>query len=235
MNSDLPKVLHTIGGMPMIGHVLSAARKLRPDRLVIVIGHRRAEVQAQIDGADVEWAVQDPQMGTGHAVQQAGPILDGFRGEVIILSGDVPLLRAETLQRLLAEHSSKGSVATVLSTDAPEPGSYGRIVRDAHGNFVRIVEALDASGEEKRIREINSGVYCFEAVELFGALKEIRPNNSKGEYYLTDVIEVLTRKRPGSVQAVDMADFREIQGINTQAELAEADLALQRRIADVST
>jgi UDP-N-acetylglucosamine diphosphorylase/glucosamine-1-phosphate N-acetyltransferase len=234
MNSDLPKVLHKLSGTPLIHHVLDAAEQLGPDRTVVIVGHRRAEVVDSLTGRKTEFAVQDPQLGTGHAVQQAIPVLDGFAGEVIVLSGDVPLLRAKTLKLLLSNHRIAKATATVLSTVAPDPHAYGRIVRDSEGVFVNIVEEREATEQEKQIREINSGVYCFDAKPLFSALGQIRADNSKGEYYLTDVIAIL-RKHGNIVQAVDLADYREVRGINTVAELSDAEGTAQALIADRTT
>jgi UDP-N-acetylglucosamine diphosphorylase/glucosamine-1-phosphate N-acetyltransferase len=234
MNSDLPKVLHRLHGVPLIHHVLRAAEQLQPDRTVVVVGHRRAEVQQSLIGWQADFAIQDPQLGTGHAVQQAAAVLAGFSGEVMVLSGDVPLLKAETLQKLLSLHRQAQAVATVLSTQAPDPAGYGRIVRDSEQKFVKIVEEREASVQEKSLNEINSGVYCFDARHLFSGLGEIKANNSKGEYYLTDVIAIL-RNAGAAVQAVDIADYREVRGINTVAELADAEGASAAHIADRTT
>jgi UDP-N-acetylglucosamine diphosphorylase/glucosamine-1-phosphate N-acetyltransferase len=234
MNSDLPKVLHTLDGVPLIEHVLRAARPLKPARTVVIVGHQRQQVLDQLKDSGVEFAVQEPQLGTGHAVQQAKPVLDGFRGAVIVLSGDVPMLRAATLKKLLEAHQHSGAAATVLSTQAENPTAYGRIIRDAEGRFLRIVEEREATAEEKAIHEINSGIYCFNSEELFTTLRDVRADNSKGEYYLTDVVGLL-RRQGLPVQAVDFADFNEVQGINTVAELASAQRILQRTRAESST
>jgi UDP-N-acetylglucosamine diphosphorylase/glucosamine-1-phosphate N-acetyltransferase len=226
MNSDLPKVLHTLGGRPLVEHVLSSAREIEPNRLIVITGHRRNEVQERVTGDGVEFVVQEPQLGTGHAVRQTQPALRNFAGEIIVLSGDVPLLKASTLRKLLDLHRQRAAVATVLSTDAPNPNGYGRIVRTQSGTFVKIVEEREASDVEKQICEINSGIYCFDAEALFDALQSVKPDNSKGEYYLTDVIEIL-KKRGEIVEAVDIADFREVRGINTLEELLDAERALQ--------
>jgi UDP-N-acetylglucosamine diphosphorylase/glucosamine-1-phosphate N-acetyltransferase len=234
MNSDLPKVLHPLGGVPLIEHVLRASRPLKPARTVVIVGHRREEVLDQLRDSGVEFAVQEPQLGTGHAVQQAGPVLNGFRGSVIVLSGDVPMLRAKTLQKLLEAHQTAGAAATVLSTQAPNPTAYGRIIRDGEGRFLRIVEEREATAEEKTIHEINSGIYCFDSEELFSALRDVRADNSKGEYYLTDVIGLL-RRQGLPVQAFDFADFNEVQGINTVVELASAERVMTSARAESST
>ncbi|HEY3294432.1 MAG TPA: NTP transferase domain-containing protein [bacterium] len=234
MNSDLPKVLHVLGGKSLIEHVLHAAQQLDPDRLIVVVGHRREEVQGKLAGRGMEFVVQEPQLGTGHAVQQANALLAEESGEIIVLSGDVPLLRANTLCKLLGAHREYQAVATVLSTSAPDPAAYGRIIRNSDGKFMRIVEAREATDGEKEICEINSGIYCFDIRVLFDALSEIKADNSKGEYYLTDVIGVL-QKRGLPVQAVDLADFREVRGINTAAELLDAEQDLRAVLTNSST
>ena len=234
MKSDLPKVLHVLGGRPMIAYVLDAARSLEPDRLVVVVGHRAEEVRQRLDGEDMVWVVQEPQLGTGHAVLQTAGPLRGFDGNVVVLSGDAPLVRASTLERLSLEHRRAGAAATVLTATAADPYSYGRIVRGSAGEFLRIVEERDASESERRIREVNSGIYCFASMPLFRALGEVRADNSKAEYYLTDVIAIL-KSQDGIVQAVDLADFQEIRGINTADELAQAESRLSERARGVRT
>jgi UDP-N-acetylglucosamine diphosphorylase/glucosamine-1-phosphate N-acetyltransferase len=227
MKSDLPKVLHTLGGRTLIDHVLQTARALVPDRLILVVGHRHEDVRKQAMGEDIEFVLQEPQLGTGHAVQQAEPLLNGEPGEVVILAGDAPLLRAETLKRMIAKHRTAKAVATVLSANAPDPFGYGRIIRGEDGRFLRIVEEKEATEAERRIREVNSGVYCLESPLVFETLCRVKPDNSKGEFYLTDVIGLLSRDQR-TVQAVDLADFYEIRGINTVDELGDAEHRLAK-------
>jgi UDP-N-acetylglucosamine diphosphorylase/glucosamine-1-phosphate N-acetyltransferase len=227
MNSDLPKVLHRIDGRPLIELVLAAARELKPDRLIVIVGHQREQVMREISDSDVEFAVQEPQSVTGHAVLQAVPLLNGFQGEIVILSGDVPLLRGQTLQHLVAVHRLRGVAATVLSTVTPDPTGYGRIVRDGIGQVVKIVEQRHATAEILTLSEINSGIYCFNFNSLIDVLGQVRADNTKGEYYLTDVIQIL-KNRGEAVQAVNIADFWEVRGINTNVELAEAEATFLR-------
>jgi UDP-N-acetylglucosamine diphosphorylase/glucosamine-1-phosphate N-acetyltransferase len=222
MVSDLPKVLHVVGGKPLVEHVIAAARQLGPDLIVVIVGHGRDQVVNLLNGQGLEFAVQDPPLGTGHAVLQARPALQEFRGEVVILSGDVPLLRAGTLRRLVEAHRDAHVALTVLSTAAPDPFGYGRIVRSDDGEFLGIVEHKEASEAQKAITEINSGIYCCDSVQLFRALDNVRADNSKGEYYLTDIVAIL-RDSGQRVQAVKLAEYREICGINTPAELAAAE------------
>lgn len=226
MESDLPKVLHPLWGIPLLAHVLKTAKALRPDRLIVVVGHGREIVRQQMAEEPVLWAVQDPQLGTGHAVQQAMPALEGFAGDVVVLSGDVPLLNSATLAQMMAEHRSKQAAVTVLSTTAPDPFGYGRIIRDEDGGFVRIVEHREATEPELRIMEVNSGVYCFTYKYLAESLADLKADNTKGEYYLTDVIAILWG-RGLQVQAVNFAAFSEVRGINSIAELKAAEQAVK--------
>jgi UDP-N-acetylglucosamine diphosphorylase/glucosamine-1-phosphate N-acetyltransferase len=230
MNSELPKVLHQINGRTLIEYVLSCARRLEPDRLIVIVGHKRNEVAAAAVAADgkIEFVTQEPQLGTGHAVMQAKSVLNDFVGDVVVLSGDVPLLRGATLKRLVREHRLLNAAATVLSTKAQDPAGYGRIVRDKTGVFLRIAEDRDATSEEKLINEINSGIYCFRWSDLARILGELGSANSKNEYYLTDAVQIL-RDQGAVVQAVEIAEFSEVCGINTASELKSAEAALHAR------
>ena len=229
MNSDLPKVLHEICGRALVLHVLDVARELAPEKIVVVVGHKRELVEEALAGlSGVVTVVQDPPMGTGHAVLQAEPAISSEFSEVLILAGDVPLLRARTLDRLL--ESLMDADLTVLSTTAPNPDGYGRIVRDGEGRFLAIVEHKDATAEQRKVNEINSGVYVVSRDALFSALHKVKPNNAKGEYYLTDIVGIL-QADGARVQAVRGGEFDELQGINTPEELREAEAALQARQA----
>lgn len=228
MKSDLPKVMHEIAGEPLLTHVLRTASELNPVRVVVILGHGRERVSQIIDNEDINIVVQDPPLGTGHAVMQAEAALTGFNGDVVILSGDVPLLTAASLKRLTDYHRSKQAAITVASTKAPDPTGYGRIVRDVEGIFLRIVEHKDATAAELAINEINSGIYCVRCRALFSALHRTTNDNAKGEYYLTDVISIL-REDGKRVEAVEIADFTEVQGINTQAELRAAEAVFLAR------
>ncbi|MCB9357105.1 MAG: NTP transferase domain-containing protein [Calditrichaeota bacterium] len=229
MNSDLPKVLHKVAGRELILRVLDVANELDPVETVVVVGHQKELVQAAIHGSGVKTAVQDPPKGTGHAVMQAEAALTDDAKNVLILSGDVPLLRADTLIRLVRDHIIAACQLTVLSTAAPNPHGYGRILRDESGSFAGIVEERDATDEQRKIREINSGVYVVEKTELFSALKDVKPNNAKAEYYLTDIVGIL-REQGAKIQAVSHGSFDELQGINTPEELLRAEQQLKTRI-----
>jgi len=222
MKSDLPKVLHRIDGRTLVEHVLDTAGRISPQRTVVIVGHGRDQVRQVLDNYDVEFAVQDPPRGTGHAIMQAERPLSGFVGDVIVLSGDVPLLRSATLQELISTHRTAKAAATVASCDAPNPFGYGRIVRDETGEFVAIVEERDATDEQRKLTEINSGIYCFDARLLFTMLHQTTNDNAKGEYYLTDAIGLL-RRAGERAQAAKVAEFSEARGINTPEELREAE------------
>jgi len=218
MNSDLPKVLHPIGGRPMILHVIDAVRRLGPERVVVITGYQAERVENACAGTGVEFARQSEQLGTGHAVAQAAPMLASFDGTVVVLNGDVPGLRAETIRRYVDAHHRAGYAATVLTAELEDPAGYGRIVRDAQGHLLRIVEHKDAAPEELALREVNSGLFCFEAVELFPALKRVGRRNSQNEFYLTDVIGLL-RAEGRPVGAFRVEDPREVAGVNNPDEL----------------
>lgn len=222
MNSDLPKVLHELAGRPLILRVLDTAAKLGAGQTIVVVGHMRALVEQTVRDIATGTVVQDPPLGTGHAVLQAEEAISPNCQEILILSGDVPLLRSETLTELIRCHREGGADLTVLSTTAPNPFGYGRIVRDLDGEFTGIVEEKDATTEQRNISEINSGVYLAKREPLFQALHKVTPHNAKGEYYLTDIVGILG-KAGRVTQAVNCAEFGELQGINTPAELAEAE------------
>jgi len=232
MRSKRAKVLHPLCGRPMLHTVVETVRRAGAGRIIVVVGHQAEEVKAACAGLDVEFVLQPEQLGTGHAVAQTEPLLAHHNGPVLVTYGDTPLFRPQTIAELLERHQQSGAAATVLSAVVEDPTGYGRIVRDsATGRFLRIVEQKDASEAEAAIREINSGTYCFDAPSLFAALREVRPLNAQGEYYLTDVLSVLTRTgKP--VQVVVARDAREVLGVNNRLELAQAEAVLRRRIVE---
>ena len=220
MKSHLPKVLHAIAGRPMLEHVLDAAAAVAPATVTVVVGHGGATVKQRLAGrANITFAVQEPQLGTAHALQQAEPVLAGKTGTVILLSGDVPLLKGRTLEKLLQTHVAGGAAATVVTASVERPYGYGRIVR-VDGQIARIVEERDASPAERQIREINSGIYAFDLPPLFDALRGIASQNAQGEFYLTDLIGIY-RRRKLPVETLLVDDPEEIRGINSRTELAE--------------
>ena len=220
MKSSRPKVLHRVAGVPMIQHVLAAAAPLRPQSTTVVVGHQAEMIKAGLSNqSNVTFVVQEPQLGTAHALLTTEQVFRGATGTIILLSGDVPLLAAETLQSLLDRHVSTGATATVVTAFVERPDGYGRIVRSG-GRIARIVEERDATLAERDIFEINSGIYALRLDGLFGAVRGITAANSQGEYYLPDLI-ALYRDRGLGVETLTVSDPDEIRGINSCAELAE--------------
>ncbi len=231
MKSRHAKVLHQVGGRTLIELVVDTATRLAPPDLVyVVVGHQAGRVRQAVAPSGVRFVEQKEQLGTGHAVLTGRGEIDRAAPHLLLLYGDCPLVRVETLQALLRRHLESGAAATVLTTRLADPTGYGRIVRDAEGRLIRIVEEKAASPAERAIQEINSGIYCFETAPLFECLAGLRPDNPAGEYYLTDVISCLVRRGlPVSSHTVD--DPSEVLGINTRVELAEVDALLRRRTA----
>jgi UDP-N-acetylglucosamine pyrophosphorylase len=233
LNSEKAKVMFEVGGKPMIEHVVELAVGLTSSRIIAIVGYHRESVIDHLSRIfpSLEFAVQEPQLGTGHAVMQSAQLLATFRGDALVLSGDVPLLRQRTIVDLVHHHRRTGAVATILSADLDDPTGYGRILRDDDGNVTGIVEEKDATPEERRVVEINSGIYVFDAVRLFEALKHINTNNAQREYYLTDVFAYYWSQEL-KVAAKKAGDFNEIHGVNTVAQLEEANNLLRARNAD---
>ncbi len=230
LNPDMAKVMYTVGGIPMIGHVVECARRFGAERVIAIVGHRREAVMEYLAGHDgrVEFAVQAEQLGTGHAVRQAEPLLKHFDGDLVILSGDVPLLRPETVAAMVARHRERRAAVTVLTAVPEDPTGYGRIVRAADGCIERIVEQKDATPEERDIREINSGIYVFRAAPLFEALGRITNDNAQGEYYLPDVFELFARDHL-HLEPWPASSFDEIRGANTREQLEELNAIFYHR------
>ncbi len=229
MKSQLAKVLHPIMGKPMLAYPLDSLQQLGLAKIVVVVGHQAQAVQQAFSQYPVEFVVQEPQLGTGHAVQVASAALDGSQDTIVVLCGDVPLLQAATIRDLYEHHKASGAAATVLTVELPEPGSYGRIVKDSRGSVLKIVEARDASPEELSIREINTGIYCFQYAFLMEALQTLRPDNDQNELYLTDVIAA-ARARNLHVASLRTLDEQSFQGINTRVELAAVTDRVRQQI-----
>jgi len=230
MKSNRAKVLHEMGGAPLIAYVVRAAQALEPRSIIVIVGHQAEEVEraalAEV-GELASFVVQEKQRGTGDAVESARSLLENSDSLVLVLSGDVPMIRVETLQRLIEHHNNTGAACSILSVRLENPTGYGRIVRDESGAFRKIVEQRDATEEERQVREINSGIYCFEAKELYRALRKVEPKNDQGEYYLTDVAEIILASG-GGVSVFVINDPREVSGVNTRAELAEFENLIRR-------
>jgi len=220
MKSRMPKVLHRLGGKCLIEHVLGVAQAVSPKTVTIVVGHEADSIRRFVgDRPNVGWVLQEPQLGTAHALQQTESQLSAKRGTLILLSGDVPMLEAVTLQRLVHAHQNARAAATVVTAVVERPYGYGRIVR-TRGRIARIVEERDASPAVRQIREINGGIYAFDLAPLFDALRGIASQNAQGEYYLTDLVAIY-RRRKLRVETLLVDNPQEIRGINSRTELAE--------------
>ena len=226
MKSKLPKVLHKVGGKPMLQHVIDAAKSAGSTREVVVIGDGAELVKQTF--SDLEFVLQAEQLGTGHAVLCAKEKFAESTGNVMILCGDTPLFTGELLKNLADAHEKFNAAATVLTAIMPDPKGYGRIIRADGVDFEKIVEDKDATFEQKKIREVNAGIYCFNVKRLFAALEKVTNDNAQGEYYLPDVLEIL-RADGGKICAVIAEDYRETLGINSRIQLAEGDKVLRQR------
>ena len=235
MRSNLAKVLHRLDGRPLVGHVCRTAAALAPRKVYVVIGHQGEDVKrAVLEELDEEhsgFVWQKEQLGTGHAVNSAREFLENEDSTLLVLSGDVPMIRAETLAALIQQHHThrgKGAACTLLTVKLEDPSGYGRVIRDEAGLFDKIVEQKDASDEEKKIKEINAGIYCFDTRKLFEALTRVKNENAQGEYYLTDG-PALLRDAGEAVSLYQHSDAREVSGINNRAELADLERLVRRR------
>ncbi|MFC5470403.1 bifunctional UDP-N-acetylglucosamine diphosphorylase/glucosamine-1-phosphate N-acetyltransferase GlmU [Cohnella suwonensis] len=229
MKSKLYKVLHPVCGKPMVEHVLDAVRGADIRRSVVIVGHGAEAVKEAIGGEAVEFALQAEQLGTGHAVMQAKALIGDEDGITVVICGDTPLVRTETIEAMLAVHGSQGAAATILTAELDNPAGYGRIVRGADAGVLKIVEHKDCSTEEAAIREINTGTYCFDNRKLFDALARVTNSNAQGEYYLTDVIGILKGEGEKIVAHI-VEDPAESIGVNDRIALGEAERLMRLRI-----
>lgn len=226
MKSDLPKVFHEILGEPMLSYVIKTVSKLKPAKILVVVGHQRhLIIDFYKDWPAVEFVVQAEQLGTGHAVMMAEPKLREFSGQVLVLAGDVPLISEQTMRQLVEFNIKNKAAATDLTAILDDAGNYGRIIRGPDHQIIRIVEKKDALPEELKIKEINTGTFCFEKSALFTALKEVKAENAQKEYYLTDTVHIL-KKMGRPVYAFPAANPAETLGINTREELVEIEKLL---------
>lgn len=228
MKSKMPKVLHKVCGKPLSKWVIDASKAAGAYKVCAVVGHK-AETVKEVLGDVCEFALQAEQKGTGHAVMQAIDVIKNSKGEVVILNGDTPLITAETINKAIEYHKNNGNQATVITAILDDATGYGRIVRDNDGSVLKIVEQKDASEEEKKINEVNSGMYVFDAQALVYALDKITPNNAQGEYYLTDTLEILLSAGK-KIGGYAISDNDEIRGINDRVQLNEAEKIMQKRI-----
>jgi len=220
MKSNLPKVLHNLAGKPILNYVLDTVDQLEAKRKLLIVGYKSDKIRELI-GDRIEYVEQKKQLGTAHAVLQTKKLLSDFKGDVLILSGDVPFLTVKTLKKLLKHHQTNNFCCTLASTILKNPEGYGRIIRDKKGEIKGIIEEVDLSADRKKITEINSGIYCFNKDRLFRALEKITPDNRQGEYYLTDTVEILL-KEGLTIGNIIVKDYSEILGINSRLDLADA-------------
>jgi bifunctional UDP-N-acetylglucosamine pyrophosphorylase/glucosamine-1-phosphate N-acetyltransferase len=228
MKSNLPKVLHYLGGQSLVERVIDSCQMINPLRRMIIVGYQGDRVKAALQHKEnLEYVEQREQLGTGHAVQQLIPYLQDFQGDLLVLNGDVPLLRPETIQQLLATHKTHQNAATLLTANLPNPKGYGRVFCDGHNLVTQIVEERDCNDAQRKNNRINGGIYCFNWSKLLDVLPQLKSNNDQQEYYLTDAVNFLA-----PVMAVDVEDYLEISGINDRRQLATAYDILQVRIKD---
>lgn len=228
MKSKLYKVLHPVCGKPMVQHVIDQVNELTIEQIVTIIGHGAELVKDQLEDA-CQYAIQEQQLGTAHAVMQAESVLADKEGTTLVICGDTPLIKAETMAALLKQHEEMNAMATVLTATTENPTGYGRVIRNTEGYVSKIVEHKDATDTERKIKEINTGTYCFDNKALFQALKNVSNENVQGEYYLPDVIEIL-KNQGEAVTAYQTDDFEETLGVNDRVALSQAERILKRRI-----
>jgi len=232
MKSDMPKALHPVAGKPMLFYPIEVVKGLGIEKVIVIVGHKAGEVIHALNSepnSKLIYVRQEPQLGTGHAVLSAADSLKSFKGNVLILSGDVPLITRETLLGLLILHAKKKAAISFISTVVEDPAGYGRVLRDGNNSVIRVVEDKDADSEEKAVNEINTGIYCADATFLFSGLKKIKKGNAQGEYYLPDLIAIAVKQKKGVV-CLTHINRREVMGINNRIELSEANEEMRERI-----
>lgn len=222
MKSDMPKVLHKVNEKSMIEHVILNARNLNPEKMIVVVGYKYEMVKKQLENQDLTYVIQHKQNGTAHAVMQCEELLKNYDGHTLVLSGDVPLIKSKTLKELFEIQIKNKAHATVLSAKVRNPYGYGRIIRNSDNNFKTIVEEKDANDSQKNITEINGGIYIFNNQTLFENINKVKNNNNQSEYYLPDVLEILT-KQNCKVLVYQINDENEIKGANTEEQLLDLE------------
>jgi bifunctional UDP-N-acetylglucosamine pyrophosphorylase / glucosamine-1-phosphate N-acetyltransferase len=228
MKSTKAKVLHMVSSKPMIHHVVQTVNSIGFDKVFVVVGHQKEEVMAVLDDFQISFVVQEEQLGTGHAVLCAENQLQDIGGIVMILNGDVPLISKDSIEKMLAKHQDRKPVLTIMTTQLDDPTNYGRILRTKQGQILAIIEEKDATPEQRKINEINAGIYCAEVPFLFEALHKVGTDNSQGEIYLTDIVKIAI----GMGQQVEIfggASAEEVLGVNSKIELAAANNYFQAR------
>jgi bifunctional UDP-N-acetylglucosamine pyrophosphorylase/glucosamine-1-phosphate N-acetyltransferase len=228
MKSTRAKVLHMVLFKPMIHHVVETVNSIGFDKVFVVVGHQKEEVMAVLDNFQVSFVVQDEQLGTGHAVLCAEDQLQDIGGTVMILSGDVPLISKDSIEKMLAKHQDSKPALTIMTTQLDDPTNYGRILRNKQGQILAIIEEKDATAEQRKINEINAGIYCAEVPFLFEALRKVGTDNSQGEIYLTDIVKIAIDMGQ-RVEIFGGASAEEVLGVNSKSELAAANKYLQAR------
>ncbi|MFH1563129.1 MAG: sugar phosphate nucleotidyltransferase [Nitrospirota bacterium] len=222
MKSDLAKVLHKICDKPMIDYVLDTISFFLPAKIVVVVGHQAEKVTKLLKDRKVIVVLQKELLGTGHAIAQTERVLSDFKGDILIICGDTPLLKRTTLEGLIHSHQQSEATITILTVTLDDPAGYGRVVIDSEGRVCKIIEDKDATQQEKAIKLVNTGTYCFRGKKLFAALKKLSNNNKQGEFYLTDVVEIL-KKEGEKIVALEAPDPIEVMGINTQEDLRKVE------------
>ena len=231
MKSRVPKVLHPVLGRPMLSYVINAVRGISPKKIIVVVGQGRGDVRESVSAKDVHFAEQKVQLGTGHAASCARKELEGFRGNIIILNGDFPLITTKSLKHLIRRHENDRADVSFLTAEIDSPSGYGRVFRNRKGEVERIIEEKDASPADKKITEINSGTYCVKSGFLWEALNGVRPGNRQKEFYLTDIIEI-AKKGSRKIQGVLSRDGSEALGVNDRVQLSEVEALLKKRVND---
>jgi len=227
MKSDMPKVLHRVAGKSMIMHVIETAKKITPDNIHVVVGHKSDDVKEEISKyCRVNFAEQKQLIGTGDAVKSATPGMNDKIKNILVLCGDVPLIQEKTIKNLIVEHKQNCAKVSVLAVDLDDPTGYGRIILDEQNSMLCIREETDTNADEKKIKKINTGIYCFEKEFLVSALEEIKPDNNQAEYYLTDIVEIAQKKKE-NIMVVTMNDHREVIGVNKLADLNMVESLIQ--------
>ncbi|MCX5749954.1 MAG: NTP transferase domain-containing protein [Candidatus Saganbacteria bacterium] len=228
MKSDMPKVLHKLCGKPLLSYVLGSVKKLGIAAPYVIVGYQAGKVKALYKGRSLRFVLQKKQLGTGHALMQTKPFFAGKNVTILVLNGDMPLINADVLTKLIRHHRKKNASATVLTALIDDPSGYGRVIRDKRLDIEKIVEQKDAVPGELEVKEINTGTYCFESGEIFSSLDEIRPENSQHEYYLTDIIQILKKHRK-KISACCMDDPSLAIGVNTKEHLEAAEKIIKRK------